>query len=315
MRPITTALILCLLSCSGSGRIGALHDPALELHDLAKDAKGPNDLFVSYTAAGPVRWSQEWPWKLDLSGVAWDKNNTATVITPRHVVMAAHYIRPAGQDLVFHDRTGRRHARTVEKVVKLTDRGLRCDVAIGLLDRPLPPEIRRYPLPKARDDYQSLLVGATALVTEQKRKLYFHQIRNMGPNWLHFQFDDRLSPERRKSLISGDSGHPSFLLSKGELLLLETHTGGGPGSGPFYGEPELQQKMREVVSDLDPKYTFRTVEVDQRTLDDAATGRKSIPAPPVRKPSPQAQPQPRQPAPGPAEPRKPRPRVVRPPNS
>ena len=173
MRPVTTALILCLLSCSGSGGIGALHDPDLQLHRLAKEAEGSNQVFASYSAGGPVRWNQAWPWKLDLSGVAWDQNTTATVITPRHVVMAAHYIRPVGHDVVFHDRSGKRHARKVEQVVKLTDRDLRSDVAIGLLDRPLPPEIRRYPLPAPRTDYQTTLIGATALVTEQKRKLFF----------------------------------------------------------------------------------------------------------------------------------------------
>ena len=314
MRPVTTALILCLLSCSGSGRIGALHDPDLQLHALAEEAEGSNELFLSYSAGGPVRWSQQWPWKLDLSGVAWDQNNTATVITPRHVVMAAHYIRPVGQNLIYHDRSGKRHARKVERIIKLTDRGLRCDVAIGLLDRPLPPEIRRYPLPKPREDYKASLVGATALVTEQKRKLFFHQIYSIQPTWLQLRFKEGVTANRRKHLISGDSGHPSFLLSKGELVLLETHTGGGAGTGPFYGAPGLQRKVREVVAELDPKFTFRTVEIDQRTLDDAASAREALPTTPVHKPVPQA----RRPAPptvpGTPEPRKPRPRVVRPPN-
>ncbi len=315
MRRLALLLCLPLLSCTAGRSIGALHHPDLQLHQLATGAEGSGALFSSYQTGGPVRWNQEWPWKLDLSGVAWDKPNTATVITPRHVVMAAHYIRPAGQQLVFHDRTGSRHARTVQKVVKLSDRGLSCDVAIGLLDRPLPKSIRAYPLPSPREDGGAALVGATALVTEQKRTLYFHQIRNTAPGWLHFRFDERIPESRRKNLIKGDSGHPSFLLSKGELLLLETHTGGGSGSGPFYGDAGLQEKMREVIRELDPEHTFRTIEIDQRTLDDAESGRAAIPERERPKP-PQQQPaaRPGQPQPDPAGPRRPRPRVVLPPN-
>lgn len=312
MRRLALAVFLPLLSCTAGRSIGALHHPDLQLYKLATEAKGSGALFSHYQASGRVRWNQDWPWKLDLSGVAWDKPTTATLITARHVVMAAHYVRKPGEELVFHDRTGQRHARRVQKVVKLGDRGLKCDVAIGLLDRPLPESIRRYPLAAPMED-PTALIGATALVTEQKRTLFFHQVRTVHPVWLSFGFDERIPQSRKKNLISGDSGNPSFLLSKGELVLIQTHNVGGAGAGPFYGGKGIQEKMAEVIRELDPGHEFRTIAIDQRTLREATAFRESLPKRPPRTTAEPPKPSPTQPAPAAGEPRKPRPRVILPP--
>lgn len=309
MRFLLWPLAFALTACSVGRDVGALHHPDLSLARLAREATGSGKLFTSYQAAGPVRWSQDWTWKLDLSGVAWDQSNTATVITPRHVVMAQHYTRKAGQELVFHDRRGRRHARVVQKVIGFKDKGLSGDVAIGLLDRPLPDSIRAYPLPAPLKGGGEELIGATALVTEQYRDLYFHQIMGVGDLGLRLRFDPEIPDSRRKRLIVGDSGHPSFLLSKGELLLLETHTTGGAGAGPFYGSEKVLAGVREIVRELDPTYKIRTVAIDRRTLDEAAAARASMPQ--ARRPS---SPPANTPAPSITDPapRRPRPRVVPP---
>ncbi|BCX49795.1 hypothetical protein HAHE_37030 [Haloferula helveola] len=307
---IACILSIAVAACSTGRDVGAPHHPDLSLTKLALEAEGGSKLFRSYQPNGPVLWSQGWTWKLDLTGVAWDRSNTATVITPRHVVMAAHYTRKVGQKLVFHDRTGKRHARTVERIISFKDRGVGGDVAVGLLDSPLPASIRTYPLPALGEQDGASLVGAVALVTEQKRSLYFHQIGSVYSQGLVFRFDSRISSNRRKHLVAGDSGHPSFLLSKGELVLLETHTGGGPGSGPFYGSRLVQKQIERIVEELDPKYSVRTISIDKRALDEAETGREAMPKPPPR-PA-QASPQPAPPS-NSGTPRRPRPRVVRPP--
>ena len=320
MRHLAPFLAFTLAACSAVRSTTALHHPDLRLAALAVNSEGSAALFRSYRADGPVKWNQGWPWKLDLSGVAWDLPNTATVITPRHVVMASHYVRGAGQPIVFHDRSGRRHARVVQKVVKLDDRGLKCDVAVGLLDRPLPDSIRRYPLPAVREDGGKALIGATALVTEQKRGLYFHRIASLHAYTLGMRYDESFPAERRKSLVKGDSGHPSFILSKGELVLIETHTGGAGGLGPYYGSSALQEKLREVLRELDANHTFRTIEIDPPTLADAEAGRRAAApppqpaAPPVKPAVPPATPSTRPAVPS-DEPRMPRKRVLPPPRS
>ncbi|MDC0305750.1 hypothetical protein OAL16_01015 [Akkermansiaceae bacterium] len=60
-----------------------------------------------------------------------------------------------------------------------------------------------------------------------------------------------------KNLVKGDSGNPSFFISKGELVLIETHTSGGAGSGPFYGSPLIQEKLSAAITTLAPGYRLR----------------------------------------------------------
>lgn len=256
-----TFLGLVFCGCAGSSS-RVLHEPGLSLGRLAHGAEGSHSLFTSYAANAPVRWNQGWPWKLDLTGVAWDRSNTATVITPRHVVMASHYYRKEGEQIVFHDRRGKRHARIVERVVHVKDKGLQADVAVGLLNRPLPSSIRWYPLPEPDGSGGKSLVGRVVLVTEQNRGLYFHKVADANGRMVLFQHDPGIPPHRRKGLVAGDSGHPSFLLTKGELVLLETHSGGGAGVGPFYGSAALQDVLRRIVRETDPTYEMRTVRVE-----------------------------------------------------
>lgn len=310
---IASLLAFTLISCSPGGDAGAPHHPDLRLSQMARSAEGSSELFKNYRVDGPVLWNQGWPWKLDLTGVAWDRSNTATAITPRHVVMASHYIRKQGEQLVYHDRKGNRHARRLERVIHFKERKFSGDVAVGLLDQPLPPSIRTYPLPTPRADGGEALIGATALVTEQKRMLYFHQIGRIFDTTIGFRSDKRVPESRKKRLIAGDSGHPSFILSNGELVLIETHTGGGSGSGPFYGAKALQESLATLINELDPEYRFKTVKVDDITLNDAKLGREQfVKATP--RPTSQTRPAntPQQPA-QPGAPRRPRPRVVVPP--
>lgn len=299
-----------LTGCSSNG--GSLpHHPKLTLSQLARSEDSDSQLFTSYHPQGPCRWNQGWPWKLDLTGVSWDIDTTVTAITPRHVVMADHFKRSAGKQVTFHDRDGRMHTRILLKSTRLRDHGLKCDVAVGLLDKPLPPSIRHYPLLEPRNDFSGSLVGALALITEQDRRLFFHRISWVRGNVIGFQFDRDLQDFRRKPLISGDSGNPSFILARGELVLIETHSTGGPGSGPFYGSKTLIEATRKAVAALDPSYQLRTLALDAIVIEDARIGRKSLTLPKPATPQPQGQPQPQ---PQPRPPNTPRPRVVTPPS-
>lgn len=238
-----------------------MHDPGLDLAVVARSAEGSQAIFTSYAVSAPVRWNQGWPWKFDLTGVAWDRSNTATLITPRHVVMASHYIRRMGEQVVFHDRKGKRHVRIVEKVVHLKDRGMQVDVAVGVLNRPLPSSIRWYPLPEPDGSGGRSLIGRVVLVTEQGRGVYFHKIADANGSMVLLQHDPGIPVQRAKGLITGDSGHPSFLLADRELVLVETHTGGGAGVGPFYGSGALQDMLRRIIRETDATCDLQTVRV------------------------------------------------------
>ena len=60
-----------------------------------------------------------------------------------------------------------------------------------------------------------------------------------------------INPVYGRNLIVGDSGNPSFLIVNGQLVLLETHTTGGPGAGPFYGDPNIQAAIRAAIAEMD----------------------------------------------------------------
>ena len=177
---------------------------------------------------------------------------------------------------VFHNRDGRAIERFVEKIISFRQAGASGDIAIGLLNRPLPASIRTYAVPEPRSDYASTLPGTTALVTDQSRSLFFHQISSVQGSTLQFRFDPATAPGHRKNLIIGDSGNPSFLLSHGELVLIETHSTGGPGSGPFYGAPDVVAALRKIIATLDPTYSLRTVAIDARTLAEASAARTAL---------------------------------------
>ena len=302
------ALLTFLLASCVAPSATSLHHPDLSLAALAKSSETNSAVFTTYNSNGPVRWNQGWPWKFDLTGIGWDQTTSVTAITRRHVVMANHYQRIAGGSAVFHDRDGKPHCRVILKVIPTSQVGLPSDAAVGLLDQPLPKSIRSSPLLSAGGN-EKQLVGAHVLVTEQKRSLFFHQIRNVSDTTVQFQFDPQLADSKRKHLVVGDSGNPSFILTKGELALIETHTGGGPGAGPFYGSPKMIDALRKIVAQLDSSYQLRTVGIDQKVKQDAEAGRTSMPKPPKPSPAPAAN-APSNTSPSNNPTRTPRPRVV-----
>lgn len=295
--PILLLLLPLLTSCN-SGRdqvtIGPPATRALKTEELAQDAHlrlntlasqlplSDNAIFTSYQPRGPVKWSNGWPRRIDLTGVSWSQPQAGTAITPRHIVLAAHYPLGKGKQVTFHDRSGKPHTRTIIQLISFRNReiGERSDIAVALLDRPLPPEIKTYRLLPPRTDYPQTLPGCPALVTEQQRRVCIHQIRTQFAQSISFQKSEDYPEEVYKNLIVGDSGNPSFLLVGGEPVLIETHTGGGGGSGPFYSEPKIFAALQETVAELDPSYRIQTVPLDPK-LAPAPPAPEVTPTPPL----------------------------------
>lgn len=204
-----------------------------------------------YDPAGDARLADGWVRNYDFSGVSFDQKMTATLVTRRHVVMANHYKRSAGDDVIFHDRTGRRVARKLTAV-----RHVFGDVAVGVLNADVPASLRIYPLPHPSTQPDQL-TGQIAVVTNQHRMVFFHEISFVGIGRLRLNQDTQERHGWNVRIVKGDSGNPSFFLANGELILIETHTHGGFGSGPYYGWPDLQTRLQETIDALTPGYTLR----------------------------------------------------------
>jgi hypothetical protein len=214
-----------------------------------------NTIITNYATDRPASWGQNFTRRLDFTGVAWDDTRTVTAVSPLHVVMAAHYQRPVGSTVVFHDRSGRPQRRTLVAVESLSSIA---DVAVGKLDSPLPSGVKPYRLLPLSTGYGSL-VGCLALVTDQQRRAFVHEIASIQGNSVSFRHSGRISPILRKNLITGDSGHPSFLLVGGEMVLIGTHTSGGPGGGPFYSAPQIFSAVDAAMTTLGGGYRLSTV--------------------------------------------------------
>ncbi|MGJ8725507.1 MAG: hypothetical protein ACSHYB_13190 [Roseibacillus sp.] len=281
-----------LSSCNPQGEQVTLGPPAtkaLKTAELANDAQQRlsilanqtdlqnNSLFTAYRPKTTSQWNSGWTRRLDFTGVSWTHRQAGTAITPRHIVFAAHYLLKTGRTITFHDRSGAVHSRKIEKVISFRGKQVaeehRSDIAVALLDRPLPPSIKTYRLLPPRSDYGHALVGNPVIITEQGRRAFIHKVRRQFMKSVSFGKNEHVPQSLYKNLIKGDSGHPSFLLIGGELVLIETHTGGGSGSGPFYSNPLLFKGLEKAVAELDPRYKIKTVPLDPELA----------PAPPQKK--------------------------------
>jgi len=237
---------LALVSCGGSVGGGP---PVLP------SPKAPPQIFARYAADRDAKMADGWTRGMDMSGVSFNDTRTVTLITPRHVVMAKHYVRPPGAPIVFHDRGGNHIQRKLIGFAAASG-----DVMVGLLDEPLPSGYRAYPLPSTSTAPASL-INRPVIVSDQKRNLFIHLIAGINGGIIGFKQDESESHGWGKNLVVGDSGNPSFVISGNELVLIETHTTGGPGAGPYYGDATVQASVRAAVAKLDQSFSIRTVTV------------------------------------------------------
>ncbi len=223
------------------------------------DGATSTDIFSQYSRSGTSQRARNFTGRLNFSGIAWDDSRTATLVSPVHVVMARHYPRPVGATLAFHDPRGKLHQRTLTAVVPLT--GI-TDVCVGKLDAPLPASVPFYRvLPPSPSNPN--LAGCLAVVTNQYRQAHIHEINRVSGIGMAFRRPDpdRIPPNLTRNVVKGDSGNPSFLLVGGELVLIETHSTGGMGAGPFYSSPEVFDAINQAMLKLGGGARLTTVPV------------------------------------------------------
>jgi hypothetical protein len=226
---------------------------SLKTEEMPVAGKSPN-IFDQYKAKGNAKMSQGWTSKFDASGISFNNKRTCTLVTPRHVVMAKHYQRPTHSPVIFHDRQGRRVSRFLIAV-----KGGYGDTSVGLLNEPVPSNITAYPLLRPSADLASQLSQQYTLITDQYRRIFIHQIAEISGSSIRFKHDLNKENGYRKNLVRGDSGNPSFIMLRGKPVLIETHTTGGPGAGPFYGDARLQAEIARLIKEMDSSYSLRTV--------------------------------------------------------
>ncbi len=239
-----------------AGRLNA------EMRKVLPRKAGRNWVFDGYIdpRTRKVAWSRTWTSKIDFTGVAWDATKNLTMITPQHALMAKHYLRKLGDPVIFHDREGREVVRTIAAWWKIPS----SDAAVVILNEPVPKGIKNYKLLEPSETLGKGLAGALVLVTDAERKVHVHEVNRVYSDMLMFRKAGDLPKGFYEPLISGDSGNPSFVLVRGEPVLVEIHHYGGAGAGPFYGSARIQAGIKDAIAKLADKfgggeYSFKTV--------------------------------------------------------
>ncbi len=216
-------------------------------------------IFKTYNANGDSVMNTTWTRKFDASGISFNDKRTCTLITRQHVVMASHYKRPIPSSVIFHDRNGKQLSRILVSAQNVSG-----DCAVGLLNQPVPSGYKVYPLLAPEPTLGEKIKGEFVLVTDQKKRVFVHEVRGVSKqannySMIFLKYDASKKTGYGKMLISGDSGNPSFVMVNGEPVLIETHHTGGAGAGPFYGDADLQAKLRSAIKSIGGSGMFRTV--------------------------------------------------------
>lgn len=245
--------VACTSSVSPGGAQAIRVSTNTKVKDMPVAWDSPN-IYTKYDVKGNSVFMKSWTRKFDASGISFNDKRTCTLVTPQHVVMARHYKRPLKQPVVFHDRSGRWCKRYITRIADIHG-----DVAVGLLNEPVPAGYKVYPLLRPDPSFSNSLRGELVIITDQNRRLFVHEIAAISGEHVRFTFDEKKQIGFGKKLVSGDSGNPSFLMVNGEPVLIETHTTGGWGAGPFYGSEIIQAKLQQTIDALGGGYQLRKV--------------------------------------------------------
>lgn len=237
-------------------------------------------MFSSYSPSGASSWATNWTAGLDLTGVGWNSNQAGTLISPQHVVMADHYPVGVGGTIVFTDHDGNPHSRTLTGSQTVRISGYDSDIRVGVLNQPIfDVSYYRVMAPHTQDDadqvngfgsYEQLMSNALIISTNHAREAFLLR-SSVTPGTSTKVSHSRantvrgtgglvdLNPAWTRSLISGDSGHPSFFPHDGELLLMGTHY--TTEKFPYVASPEGQASINATMAALGGgPYQLETVE-------------------------------------------------------
>lgn len=223
-------------------------------------AAGERDLFENYPFKPTRKITTP-----DFSGVAFAdeySNRPCTLITRQHVLMARHFPRDQGTKVVFYTPDNKRVERTIVRTVSpwVQPGYYQPDICVGLLDKRVPSSLAVYPIfPPEVDGKQypyNEYLDNKVILLDQRRQINIYAISRISfgekydeiycGDWKNV-IDDKWNSD----MIARDSGHPTFALYKGQLVLMSTHLYGGRGAtGPFLSGKTTFDLLQSLVTSL-----------------------------------------------------------------
>jgi hypothetical protein len=185
------------------------------------------------------------------------QNQAGTLVSPRHLVMAEHYQFGVGTKVRYITADNQVVERTVTAVQSVGPSNSQdyyaTDITVALLDSDVPPSIS--PAKVLPNNWLSYLpslttvTGVPAIATNQYKQV-------LVSDFISTQTGIAPTNAQRllffRTIISGDSGSPAFLVVNNELVLLTTWTWGGGGGGPNYAN--LLASINAVMTSLGGSY-------------------------------------------------------------
>lgn len=177
---------------------------------------------------------------------------SGVLITPYHVLMAAHATKPKGDLVYFVGRDDTTLIRVVREVKSATYPNVLPDLAIGRLDAPIIPSdgVSICPVfPVGNYEW----VGAHVLVLDQRWEVSRFPIIGIvqGPGYEMLSLGDwseTVPMEWKSKLVGGDSGWPQFMIVNGRLVLVGLNTWGDlTPKGPWIAGRENRKTLLELL--------------------------------------------------------------------
>ena len=213
-----------------------------------------------------------WAYDLDLTCASpynsrEGKKRAGTLITPRHVLLAAHYSLQNGDSIRFIAKNNQIIRRKIIANSIRTDVGSnQPDIQVALLDSDVPASITACQFLPA--NYSNYLAnkgaGLPTLFLDQTEKAAVGEVMGDGWDFTKFYQQYPTLPNRlalNLTVIVGDSGNPVFLVLNNKLVLLGLFTFGGAGSGtsltyinslPNGGTAaNLDQSLNDIIKETD----------------------------------------------------------------
>lgn len=232
------------------------------------------DLAQEMTCISPWNSSASFPGGATGAGV---------LVTPRHVLMAAHFPLSAGNIMRFVTQDNQNVHRTIVETLTHPMYNINIqqlpqwpDVTIGLLDSDVPNTITPCSILSSNFvDYlsnkSSFYFGVPStgvLYTDQEEKALVADFHNTNKVYCTYQTPtNTIKLSAYESLIGGDSGNPIFLIVNNKLALLGVWTGivGSSSYSTDLGNIQTQTNnlstyisLQDMVSAVDLKYGIAT---------------------------------------------------------
>jgi len=197
-----------------------------------------------------------WVANIDLTGVSIDIPR-ATLITPRHIVMAEHYQQGLGATVSFLKADGTQVDRTIAGKVNVgaanSSDAYLTDVAVAVLDSDVPAGITPIEIvPSDLDDYlPDPQWGIPVLIVDQDEQALTADLYKISSFATLSVPTDATRKLFYEALVGGDSGSPMFLIVDDAPVLLSTATFGFAGSGPLYQDLHAEINTAIAAADAD----------------------------------------------------------------